>query len=529
MIIFTPFVLLVISSLSTLIFGRIKLNTGRIWLLSAFFSFINWGVILGFKWLIPINFSTTNWFPFAGFFNESINLRLDQYSWAFAFALASIQLAIILTDSTRLDDLPSINIWSGIFIINALGYIAILANSFLTIFLIWMLIDIVELLIVLLTVKIDEMINVGVISFAVKVSGIILLMLAIFLSISQSQSISLNSLSKNASMILLASIGLRLGVIPFNLPYLKEIPLRIGLGNTIRMVGVASGLIILIRFTQGAVLQETSPFLLFLLSLVAFIASLMWLVAKNELIGRPYWIIVLSSFSIYSAIKGDHVASIIWSIDLLLVGSVFFLFSEKDKKIIFLPLLATIGISGLPFTQSASGWMPLASTGTISMIVLNIFSSIFLLLGSVRHLSRFSDELKLKERWIWIVYPFGLFILLITHWLIFILSPFDWIQAGFYWVSLPVLLFTIIVFVIIRKIGRVAEYTDWLISILNRIGDFIISILSLNWLYKFLWYLLRILQSIVNLFSNLLESQTGIIWILILIAVFISVIFPGSN
>ena len=158
------------------------------------FSFINWGLILGLKWLIPLNYSTLNWFPFVGFFDESIVLRLDQYSWVFAFALASIQLAIILTNSTRLEELPTVNIWSGIFIINALGYIAILANSFLTIFLVWTLIDIVELLIVLLTVRNDEMVNVGVISFAVKIAGIILLMVAVFISITQNQPISLNSI-----------------------------------------------------------------------------------------------------------------------------------------------------------------------------------------------------------------------------------------------------------------------------------------------------------------------------------------------
>jgi hypothetical protein len=237
----------------------------------------------------------------------------------------------------------------------------------------------------------------------------------------------------------------------------------------------------------------------------------------------------LTSFSIISAIKGNIIASIVWSIDLLLVGSVFFLFSVKEKRLIFLPLLATIGISGLPFTQSAYGWITLANADTSIGIILNIFSSIFLILGSVRYLIRFNNELRLKERWIWIIYPLGLFFPIVTHWLIFILSPFDWIQGGIYWASLLVLFLTILVFVLVRRIGRVAVYTEWLITLLNRMGDIIISILSLSWLYKLMWYLLRILQAIVNLFSNLLESQSGIIWVLILIAVFITVAFPGSK
>jgi len=529
MILFVPVIFLLISAALVVVVIRLNVNIGRIWLISTLMSLINWGIILAFKWFMPIQFINLDWFPFVDYFQESIVFTLDQYSWALAFALASIQLAIFLTDSTRLDELPSLNIWAGIFVINAIGYLAVLSNSLLAIFLLWTLIDFVELIIVLLTVRTIEMVNVGVISFAVKMAGIVFLMITVFRSYSLGIPLSFEKLTVEVSPFMLVAVGLRLGVIPFNLPYLKEIPLRIGLGNTIRMVGVASGLAILIRISPSLSQNNTAIFFLPLFALAGFVASLMWLVSNNELIGRPYWIISLASFSIFSAIKGDEISSLLWAINLLVIGSVLFLYSEKDKRILFLPMFAILGLSGLPFTPSAFGWNALADPKMMFTSIVNLISVSFLILGFTRHALQKGHGLKYREKWLWVVYPAGLFFLVLTQWLIFLLSPFDWISYGVIWASLIAFLLSIVVLAVFRRINRVVKYTDWLISLLNRFGAIIISILSLNWLYKSLWYALRIISAIVNLFSSILESQTGIIWIFILIAVMVTIIVPGNN
>jgi hypothetical protein len=134
-----------------------------------------------------------------------------------------------------------------------------------------------------------------------------------------------------------------------------------------------------------------------------------------------------------------------------------------------------------------------------------------------------------REKWIWVIYPAGLFFLILTQWLIFILSPFDWIQPGLIGASSVTFFLSLILFFFFRRMNRIVEYTDWLVSLLDKFGSIIISVLSLNWLYKTLWYGLRILETIVNLFSGVLESQTGIIWIFILIAVMVTVISPGVH
>jgi len=529
MMLFIPLLFLLVSAAIVVVVTRLNVNIGRVWLISTLISLINWGIILAFKWLIPIKFVNLDWFPFLDYFQESIVFTLDQYSWAIAFALASIQLAILLTDSTRLDELPSLNIWAGIFVINAIGYLAVLSNSLLAIFLLWTLIDFVELIIVLLTVRSIEMVNVGVISFAVKMAGIIFLMITVFRSYSLGIPLSFEKLSVEVSPFVLVAVGLRLGVIPFNLPYLKEIPLRIGLGNTIRMVGVASGLAILIRISPSLSQNLTAILFLPVFALAGFVASLMWLVSKNELVGRPYWIISLASFSIFSAIKGDTVSSLLWAIDLLVIGSVIFLYSEKDKRILFLPMFAILGLSGLPFTPSAFGWHALADPKMIFTSIINLVSVSFLMLGFIRHTLQPGHDLKSKEKWLWVVYPSGLFFLVLSQWLIFLVSTFDWITFGVTWASLIAFLLAMIVLAVLRRINRVVKYTEWLISLLNRFGAIIISVLSLNWLYKALWYGLRVVSAIVNLFSSILESQTGIIWIFIIIAVMVTIIVPGSN
>lgn len=485
--------------------------------------------MFAFHWFLPLELNILNWFPFANFYAEGIKFSLEASSWSIGFALASIQLAIIVTDSTRLEELPSVNVWAGIFLINAIGIMAVMSASLMTIILLWTLIDIVELFVVAFTVKSEEHINIGVVAFAVKLAGTFFFIAAIFSTYSKNLALSLPSLAQGAGTLLLIAIGLRLGVLPFNLPYSKEIPLRIGMGTTIRMVGVASSLIVLIRIVPALSGSPDHRLLFFLTMLSAIVAALMWMASKDELSGRPFWVIALSSLSIQSALVGNVEAGLVWSLNLLLVGSVIFLFSNRDRRILFLPLLAIVGLSGLPFTPSAAGWSALVGQGVPLLGLSNLLTIIFLMLGYFRHALHPAKSLVANEKWIWVIFPTGLFFLLLTQWLIFLLSGFDWLQVGVVWASLIAFLIPIVTLIVLRRMTALARYSEWLVTLLNKIGDLLISILGLNWLYRSLWLVFGFIQRIINLFSNLLESQSGLVWVMVLIAALLGIIQPGDR
>ncbi len=527
MVLLIPFLLLILSAVTILVIKRLNINLGRIWLVAMILSLLNWVVMLAFRWFLPLELSILNWFPFGNFYAEGIKFSLGANSWSIGLALASIQLAIILTDSTRLKELPSVNVWAGIFVINAIGIIAVMSASLMSIILFWMLIDIVELFVIVFTVKSSELINIGVVSFAVKLAGTFCFIAAIYTTFSKNLGLGLPNLAEGAGTLLLIAIGLRLGVLPFNLPYSKEIPLRIGLGTTIRMVGVASSLVVLIRIVPTLSGGSDHPLLFFLMVLSAFVAALMWMVSKNELSGRPFWVIALSSLSIQSALVGNVEAALIWSLNLLLMGSVIFLYSDRDRRILFLPLLAIVGLSGLPFTPSAAGWSALVGNGVPLFGMSNLLTMIFLMLGYIRHAIHPAKSLVANERWIWIIFPTGLFFLLLTQWLIFLLSGLDWLEVGVVWASLFSFLIPIVILIVMRRMNALTRYSDWMVSLLNKMGDLLISFLGLNWLYHALWLVFGFIQRIINLFSNILESQSGMLWVIVIIAALLGIIQPG--
>ena len=107
-----------------LILSRIKANIGRVWLIATIFSLSNWGIILGLRWLNPLQINFPEWFPIGEISQRGIILQLDSFSWPILLALCAVQTAVIITDSSRLDEIPSPSIWAGLFLVYGFGILA---------------------------------------------------------------------------------------------------------------------------------------------------------------------------------------------------------------------------------------------------------------------------------------------------------------------------------------------------------------------------------------------------------------------
>jgi hypothetical protein len=254
----------------------------------------------------------------------------------------------------------------------------------------------------------------------------------------------------------------------------------------------------------------------------------MWNGSSTELEGRPYWVVTMAGLAIYSSINGNQIATLAWTLALILSGSVLFLYSARGRKLSVIPLLAVIGITGLPFTPSAVGWQGILISGGLFRNFLMILSVSFIVLGFIRHATIADTFLSQKERWIWLTYPLGLFILILSQWLIFLVSDLNWYISGILYTSIIVFLLPIIIMFLVRKFLRETEYADFLQRILKPIGNFIIRFLSLRWIYNLIWSFLGFFQRIVNVFSNILEGQGGIIWVIVFLIMLITLISSGD-
>jgi len=236
----------------------------------------------------------------------------------------------------------------------------------------------------------------------------------------------------------------------------------------------------------------------------------------------------MAGLAIYSSINGNQIATLAWTLALILSGSVLFLFSARGRILTVIPLLAVIGFTGLPFTPTVVGWQGIIISGGLFRNFLMILSVSIIILGYLRHATIIGELLAQKEKWIWITYPLGLFILILTQWFIFLISDLEWYLTGILVASITAFLLPLIIFFLIRRFLRESDYAEFLQRVLQPVGNLIISFLSFRWVYNLIWSFLGLIQRLVNVLTNIFEGQGGIVWVIVFLVMLISLVISGD-
>jgi len=223
----------------------------------------------------------------------------------------------------------------------------------------------------------------------------------------------------------------------------------------------------------------------------------------------------MGSLAIAAALRGNPVGATAWSCALILVGSTLFLTSVQNKWLERALFIGVGALSALPLSLTATGWVSAGSRFWYAMPFL-IASHAMLLAGLVRHIQRSATRATFDSQPLWArnVYPIGIMILLITT---IGLSLFGWggtLQMGNLFAGLSASLLAV---------GLL-----WLtprFRILNPVRAHWVRPTDPSWLdwgYQAIWNTYRQLSRLSNTFSNLLEGESGIMWTLLFLALFIS-------
>jgi hypothetical protein len=280
------------------------------------------------------------------------------------------------------------------------------------------------------------------------------------------------------------------------------------------MVSAASSLILLTRIPSASVISPFTPFLLLLVAFAALYGGWMWLRAPDELNGRPFWLIGMGSLAVAAALRGNPLGAAAWGAALLLAGSVLFLSSEPGEWLSRGALVGTFAISSLPLSVTAAGWNDAGKYWfTLPFFV---FAHAMLIAGYIRHSQRIANRTGNEDQPVWgrNVYPIGIILLLLTS---LLLGFFGWdgaLRIGNWIAGLTASLLSL---------GLL-----WLtprLRILNPVRAHWVRPTSATWLdwgYQALWSLYRQLGQLSTLFTNVLEGDSGIMWTLLFLALFIS-------
>lgn len=485
------------------------------WLTAVGIVFLAWISVLFWLPQLPLSTTLPSWKP-TDLFSTPIVFTADPLSWPFALSLVTLAIAILLTASAR-EGFPDYYGWAVSLTLCGLGLLAVTARNPLTLVLVWAGLDLAEVVTMLSAVKERGPSERTVIAFSVRAAGIVLVLLAQVIGSIGGKPVDFVSMPPQAGLLLLAAAGLRLGVLPVHLPYNSESSLRRGLGTMLRLVSAAASLVLLAHIPSGSLASPLTPLLLVLSAIAALFGSWMWLRAPDELTGRPYWIIGLASLAMASALHGNPSGAASWGVALILAGSTLFLASAQQTWLNRILLLGVWSISSLPFSLTSSGWKTASGTGDIFLPVF-IIAQALLIAGFVRHSLRSSTRASFESQPVWVkrIYPAGIGLLVLVQILLGLLAWDGTFQvAG--WI--PGIVSSVLSLGLLWAIPRFPVLNPvpahWLKpSSTSRIDRF----------YQSLWAFYRWLGNISQIVSDILEGEGGIMWVLLFLILFVSLI-----
>jgi hypothetical protein len=447
-----------------------------------------------------------------------MTLLLDGTAWAYQTTLLVILNAVLLT-ATRRQATSGPEAWMASTGITLLGLVAIQAGTLSTLLSAWFLIDTLELIYLLVSLKPQHNLGKLVTSFSLRYAGILVGLISIGTEPSQS-----------GFLILLAAM-LRLGVLPF-WSYWGDFSALTGLGTIMQAVRVLSALTPLARLGAGVVPDHWSALLILYCLLLMLYCAIRWLRLDSAGEGRVYWITAVSLIALTCVIHDQAAAGVPWVVTTLLAGSALFLFTDRTRLYLILALAGLVGLTGLPYTPVSSGWSGLLGSPVDWRSAPFILANVIFLVGSLRLAIRTPEPERHIEGLARFAYPAGLILFLVMPWVIMLFSInetplLDW-WAGF--ITFALLLVIILVFrdqlfedadfkwpitPFWKKFVRISEGSlaaiqqDWLITSFNR---FAIS-----------------LGRLTHAISQVLEGEGGVLWVLLLLALFASLLAGGGG
>lgn len=515
MLILISSLILFIAALALIILRLARPNARYAWLITIGSALL--ALISVIFWLaqMPSTLLLMAWQPGA-LFTTPIMFRADALSWPYALSLCALTLSILLTAVARPVFTNSFG-WAGTLALGGLGLLAVTAANPLTLLLVWAALDVTELITQLRSVDGPAASEKVVISFSTRALGIGALLWANIVSIAGGSALDFTSFSPDAGLWLIAAAGLRLGVLPLHLPYSAESTLRRGFGTSLRLISAASSLVLLSHVPAGSLDTIFTPLLIAFAGVVAIYGAWMWLRAPDELSGRPYWILAGAALSIIAALNGNPLGATAWGCALVLAGAALFLSSIHNVWLNRALLVGAFSLSSLPFSLTASAWNGHFDLFTPFVIA----TQAALIAGYIRHALRpgVRESLEAQPNWTRTVYPAGIALLIVVQ---LFLGFVGWDGA---------LQFGTPTFAGAAAIGALAlVWASPRFRVLNPIrahwaGPIPSNLTSMS---DVLWAGYRGFGRISQTLNSVLEGDGGIMWTLLFLALFVSLMIQGS-
>ncbi len=510
--------LLWLPAIALTVSQAIKPNFARSWIIAIAGASLTWLGTIFLRLYLPLEVELIRWLP-DSLYHTAIAFRIDYINWHYMVAILALCIAVILTDSSKASTNTTPTNWAAALALTGLNLVSVMAREPLTMAVAWAVTDLVELIYILNLLRSPGSNPKVTTAYGVRLISTFVLVAATAVGWQVTAGLDFTQIPPTASLLFLIAAGLRLGVLPLNLP-LQDVPeLRRGTSLLLRFAPVVSALVLIAHLpSEILVLNQSLVSVISVLTvLAALYASAMWLTRANANEGRPYWIVAFSAFALESALNGQPENSRVWGLALLLTGGVLFLFDPPIRRVRFIPLLGLIGVLGIPFTLAASGWSALLGEGVNVAGIVMILCHAMLVGGYLRYILEANSTVTGLEKYARITYPVGLILMIQT---MLVLNLVGWpnvLTIGVWWGSL-VSITLVLVGAFLTKSLRLQLTSDGFSSKFPfyRLGHQVLNafrvIFSLDWLYATARWLFARISDVVGFFRQILEGEAGVLW-----------------
>lgn len=527
MLLFLPVFLTLLFTIVIQFLGRSRIPLGTRWLMLTAMAVLLWGATMAMYIKLPLTQTVAHWLPSIDAL-EPISFTLDRTSWTLSMALVSMLVGIIFTDTGRLGAKESLFESTQLLLLTVLGLLAVLANSSLTFILAWTLIDLVEIIVLVRIHPNDELPVQTIAVFGSRFAGTVLVLLAMVLGYQNGSAMILSQASGTSLTLLVFGAALRLGIVPLHLPYTMDVNLRRSLGSALRLVPPLAAFVFIARLPIISAVGGWLAVVLVFAVLGTLFGSIRWFFSKNELSGRPYWLMAFSSLALIGLLNGKPEVAGYLGLIMTVLGCWNFLQSIEFHWLKFLTPVAVLAIIGLPFTPGATLLIALTQGAANTVFFFVWIGLAFLSAGLVKFSVLQAQEHQTVESWQRLFYIIGMVFFLLVPWMIEAWYISEWVTfAGlFSGLATAILLGIVLVLSYNKKLktlilDRVPRpYFD----LTEKIGSILQKFFQFDWFYRFIGFFVTLLERMLNSINAILEGEGGILWALVFLVLLVSLI-----
>lgn len=481
------------------------------WLIAVFGSLTAWIAIWLMRAQVPLSYGTPE-SDYLGVPLPSFSLQIDAETWPLAVAVATLGLAVLLTDVSRAAE-TSWDIWAGDLGLTAMGIAAVLAGNFVTMLLVWTLVDVVEIGILFRQIRQEERRRRILIFFFTNLLGSMAVVASLIAAGEIGAVVPIDSIPDQVEVYLILAVGLRMGVFPLQVSFLSDQQEQRGQGTLLRLIPPAASLSLLVHVSASQVPDRWKTILMVFAVLAAVYGSIAWARVTNELRGRLFWIIAMAGMTFTAAVQSQQAAALAWGLALLYPGALLFLASVRTRAMLPMGLLSVLAMSSLPYSPTFIGLRIYQDPHPLVFLLPLV--QLVLVVGFLRHMIRETEPLTGVEPWVKAVYMIGLSILPFSHFLSSFLGPQIAVEG-----NVPI--WPLLAIAGLAGLGALAYWRK--ISIPAAVYIQLDKVFSLRWIDRLLEWFGKALEQLVAGITLLLEGDGGVLWALVFLAMLVSIL-----